>query len=51
MSSLKPEESPPLVSGCDRKNYAVLIVIGVANSAFEEKVETAQFPREKKSSD
>ncbi len=26
---LKPRESPPLVSGCNRKNYAVLIVIGV----------------------
>ena len=26
---LKPGESPPLVSGCNRKNYAVLIVIGV----------------------
>ena len=26
---LKPGESPPLVSGCTRKNYAVLIVIGI----------------------
>ena len=26
---LKPRESPPLVSGCTRKNYAVLIVIGI----------------------
>ena len=26
---LKPGESPPLVSGCNRKSYAVLIVFGV----------------------
>tara|TARA_B110000208_G_scaffold42957_1_gene56799 strand:- start:14513 stop:15157 length:645 start_codon:yes stop_codon:yes gene_type:complete len=26
---LKPGESPPLVSGCDRKEYAVLIVFGL----------------------
>ena len=26
---LKPGESPPAVSGCNRKNYAVLIVFGV----------------------
>ena len=26
---LKPGESPPLVSGCNRKNYAVLIVFAV----------------------
>ena len=28
---LKPGESPPLVSGCNRKSYAVLIVFGVAS--------------------
>ena len=26
---LKPGESPPLVSGCDRKEYAVLIIFGL----------------------
>ena len=30
---LKPGESPPLVSGCNRKNYAVLIVIGVPSTS------------------
>tara|TARA_B100000686_G_C16532459_1_gene833058 strand:+ start:203 stop:898 length:696 start_codon:yes stop_codon:yes gene_type:complete len=28
---LKPGEAPPLVSGCNRKSYAVLIVFGVAS--------------------
>jgi len=28
---LKPGESPPLVTGCNRKSYAVLIVFGVAS--------------------
>ena len=31
---LKPGESPPLVSGCNRKSYAVLIVFGVGSKSI-----------------